>query len=234
MKLTFDPEQLREQAKLMTQFAEDMSVEIDNTYWKLHLQDYERIMEEDYIHNYKVKALGLVEEEFARYASIRSTYEDLEKFYDETVELIRRERALGIEREGQIISFDITLTKEQAYEKYCPVDRETAQKTKEVMDKIDKKAVYYEKGIREAYTGDLSSQLGMPKEPYIAKAEEEKKAFAKAAKALENYEKEIDANRPKMSEEEKEDFRTRWDGFIDQVTKDYEKIQEERQNGPTL
>ena len=70
---------------------------------------------------------------------------------------------MGITRRD--IPFDVNLTKEEAYQKYALCDRNTAKNIAEAVAKADRKIIYFKKDLREHYTGDLVTQLGIRLEP---------------------------------------------------------------------
>ncbi len=191
MKLNIDPEAIIENAHALAEIAESFKQDLDNLYWKYGLPEYERLMLDDYMHKYKVDALGLGEEEYNRYAEISANYHALNQPYSR-YNFERRPKYEDVdEMEKYPDRYDDTIN--ECCERWFNIDRETAQKVSSIMNKIDKKAIYHENNIKEHYYGDLAGQLGMDietKEAYIKKAMEElekKRAACVEAMNSNNY-----------------------------------------------
>lgn len=147
-----------EQGKEMKKIAEYANVALENLKWEIGLPLYEQFMLRDAKNTFMINTSGLNEKDFYKYQEISKIYRQIEKFYEE--------EGKGIHKDDG--PFDLSLTKEQAYEKYCHCDRETAEKIAELIFKLEKNVTFYVKDIREKYKGDLGAQLGMEKGKYIA------------------------------------------------------------------
>ena len=184
MQLQIDTNRLKEMAEAMKEMADKYSITLDNSNWSMDLPSSEQLLLGDYLHAYRVEKSGLTEEEYNSCLSTSGKYHSIEEFYNREIEIIKREMRAGIVREN--IPYDINLTKEQAYEKYCSCDRETAKKAADLIDKVNDEAMYHEKELRESYTGDLFTQLGREsdKARYEEKARRGQEKFNVAASNL--------------------------------------------------
>lgn len=195
MEIKIDSEKLRKAAEAMNEAANYYEVILDNQRWQLSLPQAESLLLVDYISKYKVEKSGCSEEEYKKCSNIADLYHRITVFYDNKADEIRREISNGFERAN--IPFDVNLTKEQAFEKYCGCNEEEAKKAYDLVDKVNKAAAYHEKELRENYQGDLFAKLGRENEKLeyeerarlqqerIAKASEE---FMKAFNSPENQE----------------------------------------------
>lgn len=193
MNLTIDINKLAEAGRNMAEMAEYFNISLENLQWKMGLPLYEQFILRDEQNIFMMKILGLNEDDFHKYLKIRDTSMQLEKFYNEEIKYIKNEINLGVQKEN--IPFDITLTKEQAYEKYCHCDMVTANKIVELLFKAETKAAFHEKDIRTNYKGDLAAQLGVDKAKYL---EEEKDYNAKMKVTKERMEELM--NKPEIKE----------------------------------
>lgn len=190
MEIKVNEQELNESVKAL----ENVNYMIENMQWRNSLPIYEQYMMADVVYDFKLKKSGLSEEDFKRYLNISDNYSRIESFYDQEAEAIRKELSLGVKRRD--IPYDVSLTKEQAYEKYCNCDRETARKIDILMSKINNEAMYFEKDIKDKYTGNLSEQLGIDKEKYLKKEEE---FNVKAEEFADKFKQMMD--RPEMQEQ---------------------------------
>ena len=169
-----------EQGNEMKKIAEYANVALENLKWEIGLPLYEQFMLRDAKNTFMINTSGLNEKDFYKYQEISKIYRQIEKFYEEG--------GKGIHKDDG--PFDLSLTKEQAYEKYCHCDRETAKKIAELIFKLEKNVTFYVKGIREKYKGDLGAQLGIKKGKYIA----EEKAHNLKMDSLKNRMEEVMKN----------------------------------------
>ena len=169
MKLTVDENEIRAYGDSLLEVANNMDVSVKNATWEMRLPLSEQLMIEDAKREYEMKVLGVDSAEYARYQTISSTSLELEQFYDEEAESLRR---MGEYASMPISgpSFDISLSKEEAYKRYLGCDREYGLKVESAVYAAQHKAIMYEKGIREQYSGDLAAQLGKNKEEYEERA----------------------------------------------------------------
>ena len=184
MQLNVNYEELAKVANSLKESANYFEIELNNSKWILNLSSAEQLLLGDYIHSFKVAQSGCSEEEFKKCAEISGNYYRIDDFYSHEVETIKKELSAGFERYN--IPFDINLTKEQAYEKYCGCDQETAKKAYDLINKINTEATNHEKDLREKYSGDLFVQLGKEnmKAEYEEKARIQQEKFNEAAKEL--------------------------------------------------
>ena len=129
MKIQLDPEKLKEQAEAMNEAANYYEVILDNQRWQLKLPQVESLLLGDYISKYKLEKSGCTEEEYKKCSNIADLYYRITDFYDNKAYEIRREISNGFERAN--IPFDVNLTKEEAFQKYCECDEEAARKERE-------------------------------------------------------------------------------------------------------
>ena len=181
MKIQLDPEKLKKQAEAMNEAANYYEVILDNQRWQLKLPQVESLLLGDYISKYKLEKSGCTEEEYKKCSNIADLYYRITDFYDNKADEIRREISNGFERAN--IPFDVNLTKEEAFQKYCECDEEAARKAFDLVDKVNKAAAYHEKELRENYQGDLFAQLGREndKPEYEERARAQQERIAKAS-----------------------------------------------------
>ena len=224
MYINVDKEALQEKSKMLAEAANDFSVKTDNLQWELKLPSVEmRIMHQAHS-DYKFKTSGLTEEEYRRYIDVANTYRSLEDFYAPyNLKETKLRIAMG-DLKVEDLRFDPSLSIEEAYQKYSPVDRETGKKMSDFMYELDRKADLYEKDVREHYTGDLAAQLGYDKEQFQVQEKFSKESVDKFLKAMEKYTK-------KTPEQEQQIQQTLGDfkSFLDKTVENYEKGQNQEE-----
>ncbi len=230
MKIQLDPEKLKKQAEAMNEAANYYEVILDNQKWQLKLPQVESLLLVDYISKYKVEKSGCTEEEYKKCSSIADLYHRITDFYDNKAEEIRREISNGFERAD--IPFDVNLTKEEAFQKYCECDEEAARKAFDLVDKVNKAAAYHEKELRENYQEDLFAQLGREND----KPEYEERARAqqeRIAKASEEFMKAYNSPENQENREKIAAVANNYMAFINKAVDEYNEKSDDNQ-GPKL
>lgn len=177
MSLNYDNEKIIALAEQLQSAGDYFSIVLDVMQWKVSvLPRFEQLMLADYIWKYKVKMSGLSEVEYRRYLDISQTYNRLKDFYNRRVPEIEKYAKHGVILQNDY-EYDINLSIDEACKTYCSVDKERAEEIDRIISDIEKSAVHREKDIKDAYRGDLASQLGMNREIFVNKAAEEDERF---------------------------------------------------------
>lgn len=213
---------LKECEKSLTTYVEIIK-------WESQLPLFEKMMLHEYIKNYKAESLGISKEEYIKYEKIYFTYEALQDYYKNKVPEIKKQMEAGY---GAYAIYDINLTLEEACKNYCQADIETCQKINSIIKKADEKAMNHEIEIKNAYQGDLSSQLGINKEIYIQRIDHLKQTFNdfgdNAKEVLDNenkkYEQEINP------EQEKNNNSYILRDYLEEVGKKYQEMLDANKN----
>ncbi len=172
MSLNYDDEKIKAFAEQLQSAGDYFSIVLDVMQWKvLVLPRFEQLMLADYIRKYKVTMSGLSEAEYRKYLDISQTYNRLKDFYNRRVPEIEKYAKHGVILQNDY-EYNINLSIDEACKTYCSVDKERAEEIDRIISNIEKSAVHREKDIKDAYRGDLASQLGMNREIFEKKAAE--------------------------------------------------------------
>ena len=187
MSLNYDNEKIKALAEQLQSEGDYFSIVLDVMQWKfLVLPRFEQLMLADYIWKYKVTMSGLSEVEYRRYLDISQTYNRLKDFYNMRVPEIEKYAKHDIILQNDY-EYNINLSIDEDCKTYCSVDKERAEEINRIISDIEKSAVHCEKDIKDAYRGDLASQLGMNREIFenkAAEADERFKALFEQAKGF--------------------------------------------------
>ncbi len=160
-----------DQIKRVNEIYQDASdyskVIVDNMTWELSLPDYQRLLLEDAYVTYQARILGVSVEEITRLQHIRRTYRDLLSFYNEDTVIKETEE------------FDKNLSFDEACQKYCYCDKNSAKKIYELMSKINRHSDYHKKGVREKFSDIPMDKIEINKEEYIALMMKQDEEFQK-------------------------------------------------------
>ena len=167
MKILVDENVLKANAEMFANLANYWDVST----WEMGLPISEQLMMADAKKEYEMKVLGVDEQTYGEYKNVAKVLAKWENFDGETVKRLRRLAAVGASSPSEE-EFDITISKEEAYDRYLGCDRESGLKIRSLMVSAKDQSLEYEKGVREQYNGDLAAQLGKNKEEYAAKAQD--------------------------------------------------------------
>ncbi len=225
MELTINYDELKNISDALKKSAEYIEKELNYAKWSLNISSAEQLLLYDYFESFRIQQSGLSEEEYNRFYKISDNYSRIIDFYDNEVETIKRELSAGFERYN--IPFDINITKEQAFEKYCGCDEETAKKANDLIYKIRLAESDHKKELMDNYKGDLFVQLGRENERSVY--EERVKARQEKINELKN---DLMTKRQETNSEISQGVSS-YTSFVESTVKDYEE-QNKDGLGPTL
>ena len=160
-----------DQIKRVNEIYQDASdyskVIVDNMTWELSLPDYQRLLLEDAFLEYQSRILGVSVEEITHLQHIRRTYRDLLSFYNEDT-VIKETK-----------EFDKDLSFDEACQKYCYCDKNSAKKVYELMTKINKNINSCKKDIREQHESIPFDRININKDEYVELLMNQDKDFIK-------------------------------------------------------
>ncbi len=230
MVLNFDSEKIKEAGKALSEEGRFVGIAVDNMQWELGLPGYEAMMIRQAKSDYEFKVSGLSEEEYSKYVGIKYLFCALEDFYDEEkLERTKRELRAGFLDEKRL-DYDVNLTIDEAYQKYCPVDRHEAARIYRFMRDIERKGILYEQGVREQYTGDLATQIGYDKAEYQEKEKAENEAFARVYNQFQEVYDKYAKENPEKIEQQRQAF-ANFSEFVNRTAAEYEKNQNPEEAG---
>ena len=156
--LKINEKQIRRIYEIIQDTSDYVKVLTDNMTWQLSLPDYQRIKLEEAYDIYQSKLLGVSLDELKHLQFIRNTYRDLLFFYNGNRKMVE-----------EFNPYDENLSLDEACQRYCSCDKESSERIYELISRINRKADYHVKDLREKYNDDLIDKIDIDRDRYVEK-----------------------------------------------------------------